>query len=355
MNRSIRTAAVLLLSASVVGSISSCTESAAPPTARTDDRSPSTAATPGGSGAASSRILFDVPDPPAGTIDLSQLTGRIAFSAGQYPDVDLYVVNADGSGFTQLTSDDAAEFDPSWSPDGRAIAYRHQPGGEDTTSDIHVLDLATGSSHDVSGADNRPDWGPAWSPDGMQIAWNTAAHTRVGFDLGLVRPDGSGRREVRADVWVEYPAWSPDGRRIAFMSQIAEEGDQYDVFVMDADGSNVRRITNNRANDGWPTWSPDGSKIAFASTRDDCRVSPGEGCRTTDDIGPFQTLYTMAPDGSDQRRVSTLFAQLADWSPDGRYLVFEGSGGLTVVTRDGSAMATVDLPPVYPDFADWTR
>jgi Tol biopolymer transport system component len=354
MNRSIRTAAVLLLSTVAVGSFSSCTGSAGTPTARTDDRSPSTVATPGVSARASSRVLFDAPDPPAGTIDLSQLTGRIAFSAGQYPDVDLYVVNADGSGFTQLTSGAAAEFDPSWSPDGHAITYRHQAADE-STADIHVLDLVTGRSSNVSGTDENPDWGPAWSPAGDEIAWNTAAHTTVGFDLGLVRPDGSDRREVRANVWVEYPAWSPDGSQIAFMSQIADEGDQYDIFVMNADGSNVRRLTNNRAIDGWPTWSPDGSTIAFTSTRDDCRVASGPGCPSTGDIGPYHTLYTMAADGSEQHRVSTLFAQLADWSPDGRYLVFEGSGGLALVTRDGSAMATIDLPPLYPDFPDWTR
>jgi Tol biopolymer transport system component len=308
------------------------------------------ASTPPGSAAARESVGPE----PAGRIDLATLTGRIAFAAGAYPALDLYVVNADGSGFRRLTTGDGAEFDPSWSPDGLRIAYRLQGGGEDSTSDIDVLDLATGQSRNVSGEDDTPDWGPAWSPDGSLIAWNTAANTTVGFDLGLVRPDGTDRRVVRANVWVEYPAWSPDGTRIAFMSQVADEGNQYEVFVMDADGTNVRRLTNNRAGDGWPTWSPDGSLIAFASTRDDCDFA-APPCLSTGDVGPFQTLYTMSPDGTKQRRVSSLFGQIADWSPDGRYLVFESIGGLTVVAADGSAMATIPVPATYPSFPDWAR
>jgi TolB protein len=306
--------------------------------------------------ASSSEVSSPIPSAlstPSGSIDLATLSGKIAFAAGVYPDLDLYVVNADGSGFERLTGEEATEFDPSWSPDGRRIAYRHQVGANTRETDIHVLDLESGRSRNVSGANHTPDWGPAWSPDGSQIAWNTSINTTVGFDLGLVRPNGSGRHVVRAEVWIEYPTWSPDGRQIAFMSQIAAEGNQYEVFVMDADGSNVRRLTDNPAVDGWPTWSPDGSTIAFSSTRDDCRLAPQGDCLSSGDIGPFHTLYTMAPDGSDQRRVSTLYAQIADWSPDGGYLVFEGHGGLTLVSRDGSATGTIPVAVTDPSFPDW--
>jgi TolB protein len=139
------------------------------------------------------------------------------------------------------------------------------------------------------------------------------------------------------------------------MSQIADEGSQYDVFVMNANGSDVRRLTTSPATDGWPTWSPDGASIAFSSTRDDCGQQSPADCLSTGDIGPYHTLYVMTPDGSAQRRVSTAFAQVADWSPDGRYLVFEGQSGLTVLSADGATMGTIPVDAGAPGFPDWIK
>jgi TolB protein len=289
---------------------------------------------------------------PSATIDIPALTGRIAFSGGSPHAEDVYVINADGTGLRQVTSDPASEFDPSWAPDGGFIAYRHQTT-DDSSTDIYVIAIGGTGARNVSGDDGTPDWGPAWSPDGTWVAWNVASSSGQGFDLGLVHPDGTGRTIVTPGVWVEYPAWSPDGTRIAFMSQVPSEGAQYDIFVMNADGSGVRRLTTAPADDGWPTWSPDGAAIAFSSTRDDCGESSASDCLSTGDIGPYHTVYVMAVDGSDQHRLSTEFAQLADWSPDGRYLVFEGRGGLTVVSVDGAAAGTIPVGLGATGFPDW--
>jgi Tol biopolymer transport system component len=251
-----------------------------------------------------------------------------------------------------VTTGAAADFDPTLSPYGTRIAYRHQTD-DDRTTDIYIVDIDGTDARNLSGDDGMPDWGPAWSPDGGWIAWNTAARADFGFDLGLMRPDGSGRTEIKPGVFVEYPAWSPDGRQITFMSQVSDAGQQYDVFVMNADGSNVIRLTDAPGEDGWPTWSPDGKTIAFSSNRDDCSRSSAPDCLSTGDIGPYYTLYLMGPDGSDQRRVSTLFAQIADWSPDGRYLVFEGRAGLAVVSADGSAAGRIPVAVTEPGFPDW--
>jgi TolB protein len=293
-----------------------------------------------------------VPTASLSAIDISGLAGRIAFSGGPPHGEDIYFINADGTGLTQVTSDPAAEFDPTWAPDGSQLAYRHQTG-DDQSSDIFVIRANGTGRQNVSGDDDAPDWGPAWSPDGNWIAWNTAADAGVGFDLGLVHPDGASRTAIKPGVFVEYPSWSPDGRRIAFMSQVAEEGSQYDIFVMNADGSGVLRLTTVPADDGWPTWSPDGKSIAFSSTRDDCSQNAASDCLSTGDPGPYHTLYVMAPDGSDQSRLSTLFAQIADWSPRGDYLVFEGRGGLTVMTADGSAIGNIPVDVGTPYFPDW--
>jgi WD40 repeat protein len=73
-----------------------------------------------------------------GGIHLSVLAGRIAFSAGPPHREDVYVINADGTGRARVTTDPAADFDSSWSPDGSRIAYRHQPGGDPST-DIYAI------------------------------------------------------------------------------------------------------------------------------------------------------------------------------------------------------------------------
>lgn len=80
-----------------------------------------------------------------GTIDLSSLRGRIAFSAGARLHEDIYVIEASGTGLTQVTTDPAADFDPTWSPDGTQIAYRHQAGPHTTQTDIFVTSVGGGS------------------------------------------------------------------------------------------------------------------------------------------------------------------------------------------------------------------
>lgn len=341
--RSVRATALLAASLATTLLAAACAPRAQPVSGSPTGEPPPTASAHASPVAAST---------PATTIDLATLTGRIAFSGGPHPDLEVYVVNADGSGLRQITEAPAAEFDPTWAPDSRRVAYRHQPT-DDRSTDIYVIDSDGSGARNLSGDDGTPDWGPAWSPDGAWIGWNTAADAEFGFDLGLIHPDGGGRTIIKPGVFVEYPAWSPDGSRIAFMSQVAAEGSQYDVFAMNADGSDVRRLTTSPGTDGWPTWSPDGTTIAFSSERDDCGQSAVPDCLSTGDIGPFHTLYLMAPDGSGQRRVSALFAQIADWSPDGRFLVFEGRSGLTVVSADGREVGTIAVGVTEPGFPDW--
>jgi Tol biopolymer transport system component len=263
------------------------------------------------------------------------LGGRIAFS----DDVeDVYVMNADGSDLTRLTSHRGHDFDPSWSPDGSRIAFRSERDGN---NEIYVMNADGSEQRNVSNF-SGDDWGPAWAPDGSRIAFNS---NRDSEDLHLyvVRPDGSGVDRIGGDVWVEYPAWSPDGGRIAFMAQTWEDGDNYEIYVMNADGSGVKRLTNAPGSDGHPAWSPDGTKIAFNSERENL-VETGLG----------QRIYVMNADGSRQRRVTDVFGKYPDWSPDGRRLAFSGDR-LYVVDADGSDLSQLPTPGVdLPVFPDWT-
>jgi len=79
----------------------------------------------------------------------------------------------------------------------------------------------------------------------------------------LVHPNGSHLRRIRTDAWVEDQAWSPDGTWIAFMGGVSAS--EYDIWVVDADGSYLTQLTDSPGPDGWPAWSPDGTRIAFSS------------------------------------------------------------------------------------------
>jgi len=248
----------------------------------------------------------------------------------------------------RLTTSEDLEFDPTWSPDGRAIAYRHQTGDE-STADIFMIDSEGSRLRNLTRSPGLADWGPDWSPEGEWMAWNTEGDTDM--DLGLVHPDGTGRRVIKPGVYVEYPAWSPDGRQIAFMSP--GEGTQYDIYVMNADGTDVRRLTEFPDDDGWPAWSPDGRQIVFSSVRDDCLYSEAKDCLTTGDIGPWHTLYVMNADGTDQHRLSRTFGQYAVWSPDGQFILF--APWLNVIRPDGTGLTRlpVEGTPAEPEMPDW--
>jgi Tol biopolymer transport system component len=185
---------------------------------------------------------------------------------------ELWTVNADGTGERRLTSAarmgrarPISAIEPTWSPDGRRIAY------------VQILEKSEATSLRVMAADGSNDRplllgdvsAPAWSPDGTRIAFCRGGYTRDDIfmlKLGQSRP----HRVAKTALSECEPDWSPDGRRIAFEGVDASGPGplvQYDVYVMSATGKNRRRLTRNRALDGNPVWSPDGTQIAFVSDR----------------------------------------------------------------------------------------
>ena len=238
----------------------------------------------------------------------SQRAGRIVFSTTD----DIYVVNADGTGLRQLTSGPAAEFDPSWSPDGRRIAYRVERGEQ--SADIYVMNADGAAQRRIASG-----LSPAWSPDGALIAY---ADDRG--SISVMAPDGSRSRRVPGTDQGEYPSWSPDGTSLAFSTPIGGK----DIYRVRLDGSGLARLTDAPGEDWQVDWSPDGRRIAFASQRDS----------TLGDV------YLMGADGSGQRRLSTDHGFTPAWSPDGRQLVYATGTGLVLTTPDGDRATRLALP-----------
>jgi len=175
-----------------------------------------------------------------------------------------------------------------------------------------------------STATASPAPAPADSGSGM-IAF---VSTRDGNgEIYVMNADGSNpRRLTNWRDWDGLPDWSPDGRQIAFYTYLTRR--KWAIQVMDADGSNQRRLTDNGICDGAPHWSPDGTRIAFTSDAA-CNAEHGE-------------IYVMDADGSNPRNLTNNDADdlLASWSPDGTQLVFssdrDGNYEIYVMDADDS-------------------
>jgi hypothetical protein len=116
------------------------------------------------------------------------------------------------------------------------------------------------------------DLTPAWSPDGSQIAFSSLRTDWPNYEIYVMNADGTGQTRLTHNfAWDSSPAWSPDGLQIAFESSrdSAQGTGREEIYVMNADGTGQTNLTNNPLSaERYPTWSPDGSQIAFASNRD---------------------------------------------------------------------------------------
>lgn len=186
------------------------------------------------------------------------------FRYGDEPDgsglrATIMLMNLDGSGLRELT----VGYDVTcgdWSPDGRAVVFT-EFDGDTVFVDLNGVEL---------GRISIPARCPRWSPDGSKLLATTGGPRSDQSDLAIVNVDGSDFRILMRHPpvertyqlsRVEYPEWSPDGREIAFITQDELAAD---VFVMDADGGNVRRLTHGIHRAEGLAWSGDGSAIAFA-------------------------------------------------------------------------------------------
>lgn len=262
----------------------------------------------------------------------------IVFTTNRDGRAHVWVMNADGTDQRQLTSGSMDDIEPSWSPDGtiafsRGTAYNQS---NFASSNIWIMAADGTGAHALPAPPNTVNYRPSWSPDGRLIAF-----VRGGLDglpvtsteIWVMDRDGSHQRRITIGT---FPTWSPDGARLGFecgfdicttaldgrgQVQVTHSGDAVapnwypgtrivyarsigtgfavpggpstkarQIFVVNADGSNVTRVTNDGDQDIFPAWSPDGATIALSQAT----ISAATLC-----CG-FQ-IVTVRADGSDRR------------------------------------------------------
>ena len=264
--------------------------------------------------------------------------GLIAFYSRRDGNYEIYVMNSDGSGQTNLTNNNADDYVPVWSPDGARIAFRSNRDGK---SEIYVMN-ANGSGQDRVTEDTATDGTPYWSPDSSRIAF--ASKRDGNSEIYVVNANGSGHTNLTNNSAEDYfPVWSPDGSRIAFASK--RDGNR-EIYVMYSDGSGQTNLTNNGAEDYLTDWSPDGSRIAFYSKN---RTSYGKS-----------EIYVMNSDGSGQINLTNGPQDyFPAWSPDGSGITFTstrvGNHDIYVMSADGSGQTNLTSNNSRNYFPDWSQ
>jgi Tol biopolymer transport system component len=281
----------------------------------------------------------------------------IIFSSNRGGSFDLWVVKEDGTGARQLTTHPLDELQPDISPDGSRIVFVRTEGISccGPHMDLYLSNIDGSGERPLLVDTSLDDYRPEWSPDGTRILFSRTAITSGGSGAGgnlfVINADGSGLRQVTSDaVGVNYSSWSPDGKRIVLVS--SRDG-RTRLWIVDADGSGLRALTEGPAGTGdfVPSWGPE-DRISYHSSRD----------------SSFSEIYTIAPDGSDLRRLTsnTFVDRHAAWSPDGRKIAFSGlrdlpcsavptslqpcPGQLYTMNSDGSSQMRLLAPPFHDAF-----
>ena len=243
------------------------------------------------------------------------------------------------TGLTRFTLDDARDESPTWSPDGKWMAFCSKRSGN---RDIWLKSTDGGQAIQLT-TDPARDQHPTWSPTGTEVAF--ASNRESWGDIWIAPASGGPPRRVTApgDSAVSANAgmlsWSPDGRELVYASSKGGHVDsRWNLWAIPASGGPARRLTEGPGRDHYPSWSPDGTEVAF------CRGQVGT-----------RDLWIVPASGGEPRRLTTHSADdfTPAWSPNGRWLAFvskrSGNADIWLIPRTGGSAVPLTRTPESVD------
>jgi len=253
---------------------------------------------------------------------------------------EIYIADYDGENQKRVTIGRTLNITPRWSPDARSIAYTSYRRGE---PQIFVSHIYQGTMDEVTkGPGSGQNWLPAWSPDGQRICFSS---TRGGgpAQLYVVNRDGSGLRRLTSDKWVNTtPTWSPSGNQIAFVS---DRTGNPQIYIISADGAGTpQRISTSESYADKPSWSPPPyNEIAYTA-----RTGPGNDIKIVDMATRVVRQITFG-EGTNESPT---------WAPNGRHFAFmstrSGKEQIFTIDRLGKGLKQITKTGNNQQ-PDWSR
>jgi Tol biopolymer transport system component len=270
--------------------------------------------------------------------------GKIAFDSDRDGNEEVYVMNADGTGQTNLSNNPAWDGIPVWSSDGTKIVFSSMRDGD---FEVYVMNVDGSGQTNLTNNPGQTDYNGSWSPDGTKIVFTSLRDGNS--EIYVMNADGSGQTNISNNpAWEDTADWSPDGTKIAFGTNrkggCCPNPQDHEIFVMNADGSNQTNITNNSEPDSDPDWSPDGTKIVFNKR-----------------VGLNHEIFVMNADGSNQTNLTNSPGNEGTnaWSPDGTKIAYAGyrddanNQDIYVMNTDGTGQTRLTNDPGYDSYPDW--
>ena len=261
---------------------------------------------------------------------------QIAFQGIFNGNDDIYLINVNGTDERRLTTHPSQDLEPSFSPDGKKIAFTTNRDGKISIYKMNV----DGSNQTSIASALQYAQQPAWSPDGTKIAFRY----KDSNSSGIATINSEGGKFTRLVIEPlggrvpGAPSWSPDGSQLTFMTN--RDGN-WEIYKMNSDGTSQENITNNSSDDQEPEWSPDGKKISFTSNRS----------------GNFEIYSFNLNTKNLERLTNDPGSDLESaWSSDGSSLAFTstrtGTFQLFLMNADGTVVTSLKTS-VQAGFPSW--